>query len=69
MSFRRNSWLLFTLEIISYLLIASCPVSGDADFESVRVRYDYDDNSGRGGDPVEKYWRKYLTMTRPGSNR
>ena len=33
--------------------------NGDADFESVRIRHDLTDMSGRGGDPVEKYWRQF----------
>ena len=34
-------------------------VKGDADFESVRVALDRD-HSGKGGDPKEKYFRKFL---------
>ena len=38
-------------------------VNGDADFDSVRVKFDYEDNSGRGGDPENKYWRTYWSLS------
>ena len=31
----------------------------DADYESVRVRFDYPYMGGKGGDPKAKYWRKF----------
>lgn len=42
------------------LAFQSTHVSGDADFESVRLRYDYIDMSGRYGDPKGKYWREFV---------
>lgn len=33
-------------------------VATDADWESVRIRYDYPYMGGRGGDPKDKYWRR-----------
>lgn len=33
-------------------------MNADADFDSVRVNHDYEDKSGRAGDPKEKYWRE-----------
>lgn len=45
------------------LLLHYGPVKGDADIESVRIHHDYEDMSGRGGDPKAKYWRKYSAMS------
>ena len=50
-------WLSSTITLIC-LLIYSSFVQGDADFESVRIRYDYRYMGGKGGDPKDKYWRK-----------
>ena len=51
-----------TLITSTLLLIATTllwrNVIADADFDSVRVKYDYEDKSGRAGDPKEKYWRE-----------
>lgn len=35
-------------------------VQGDADFESVRIHPEYRYMGGRGGDPKDKYWRKFI---------
>lgn len=35
-------------------------VKGDADIASVRIHYDYEDMSGRGGDPKAKYWHESI---------
>lgn len=40
-------------------------MSGDADFESVRIKYDYKYMGGKGGDPKEKYWRKSSLLVAP----
>ena len=51
-----------TLITSTLLLIATTllwrTVNADADFDSVRVNHDYEDKSGRAGDPKEKYWRE-----------
>jgi len=58
MILRSSRWL-----SLAFALIAHFPhlglVHADADFESVRIRLDYPYRGGRGGDPQEKYWRKF----------
>ena len=50
-------WL--TLAVVFLTLALQCAfVRADADFESVRVLMTQD-SSGKGGDPKEKYWRKW----------
>ena len=50
-----------TLLVVIYGFIKSLVlVTADADFESVRRKFDYEDSSGRGGDPVEKYWHESI---------
>lgn len=55
-------WLSLTilrLLFLHYLLLSPLqPALADADFESVRMRYDLDDMSGRYGDPAGKYWHE-----------
>lgn len=46
------------LTLLVLLLFHTVPVSSDADFESVRIRSGYNDMSGRGGDPADKYWHE-----------
>ena len=61
-SLLHNRCLLRTLYIAGWVLsYASWAVNGDADFESVRVLM-MQDSSGRGGDPKEKYWRKFIQL-------
>ena len=62
MIFRSPSCLSLALTFTA-LLLQYCPVRGDADIESVRIHHDYEDMSGRGGDPKAKYWRKYNVPT------
>lgn len=57
MILRSALWLSPAITLIAFLLQSSW-VSGDADFESVRIKYDYRYMGGKGGDPKEKYWRK-----------
>ena len=57
-----GSGCLYILQALALLLsllvfLQPGPARGDADFNSVRVRLDYQDSSGRGGDPPGKYWR------------
>ena len=50
-------WL--ALAVVFLILALQCAlVRADADFESVRVLMTHD-SSGKGGDPKEKYWRKW----------
>lgn len=49
---------LFLLVTLSVLVRQSGLVAADADYESVRIRFDYPYMGGRGGDPKAKYWRK-----------
>lgn len=50
---------LLALPILLLLLLSTLPASrADADFESVRMRYDLEDMSGRYGDPPGKYWHE-----------
>ncbi len=58
MILRSPYWLSLALAL-TVLLQQYGPVKGDADIESVRIHHDYQDMSGRGGDPKAKYWRKY----------
>ena len=60
---RPHHWLPLAVHLLNlYLLLLLANLAkSDADFESVRIRYDYKDKSGRGGDPVEKYWRKFAS--------
>ena len=51
----------FSLAILHLLLLLLFPLPttrADADFESVRMRYDFEDMSGRYGDPPGKYWHE-----------
>jgi len=53
-------WSPYWLPLISiFIAFALQPslVEADADFESVRIKYDYPYMGGRGGDPKDKYWR------------
>lgn len=49
-------WLSCDVTLIAFLLQLGL-VGADADWESVRIKYDYDYMGGKGGDPKEKYWR------------
>ena len=52
--------LLSTLTTL-FVLVMLLPPAGtraDADFESVRIAYDYEERSGRHGDPKGKYWHE-----------
>lgn len=60
MILRSPCWLSLALVSIVVLLQYGL-VKGDADIESVRIHHDYQDMSGRGGDPKAKYWRAYDT--------
>lgn len=60
MILRSPCWLSLALAFIVALLQHG-RVNGDADIESVRIHHDYQDMSGRGGDPKAKYWRAYDT--------
>ncbi|KAL2042015.1 hypothetical protein N7G274_005203 [Stereocaulon virgatum] len=57
MILRSASWLSPAITLTAFLLQIS-RVCGDADFESVRIKYDYRYMGGRGGDPKEKYWHE-----------
>lgn len=57
MILRSPHWLSLALALTS-LILQLRPVHADADFESVRIRFDYPYRGGRGGDPKDKYWRK-----------
>ena len=57
MILRSPHWLSLALAFINLILQFSS-VYADADFESVRIGFDYPYSGGRGGDPKEKYWRK-----------
>lgn len=61
MILRSPSWLSLALAFTAALLQYG-PVKGDADIESVRIHHDYQDMSGRGGDPKAKYWRTHNTL-------
>ena len=50
-------WLPLLTTLVAFIS-QPCPVAADADFESVRIKYDYPYMGGRGGDPKAKYWRK-----------
>jgi len=50
-------WLSLAIALLALILLAA-PANGDADFESVRIKYDYPDMSGRYGDPNGKYWHE-----------
>ena len=50
-------WLGPALTLVA-LLLQTCWVQGDADFESVRIHPEYRYMGGRGGDPKDKYWRR-----------
>ena len=54
-----SSYLL--LSVLPLIALLSYPgrIAADADFESVRIKYDYEYMGGRGGDPKEKYWRTF----------
>lgn len=53
------SFLWNIISLLSLLLLISPPSTlADADFESVRIRYDYKQRSGRKGDPKGKYWHE-----------
>ena len=54
---RLSNWLPFFITFIT-LIHQTSPVVADADFESVRIRYDYPYMGGQGGDPKAKYWRE-----------
>lgn len=58
MILRSPCWLSLAFAF-TILLLQYGEVKGDADIESVRIHHDYEDMSGRGGDPEAKYWRKY----------
>lgn len=58
MILRSSQWLLPAYTFIQVLFLLVGPVFGDADFESVRWRFGYEDMSGRHGDPPGKYWRQ-----------
>ena len=60
---RPPCWLALALVLLT-LALQCAPVRGDADFESVRVLMT-EDSSGKGGDPKEKYWRKWLIPVAP----
>ena len=66
MNLRSPCWLSIALAL-TVALLQYGPVKGDADIESVRIHHDYQDMSGRGGDPAAKYWRTYdsLVIGRP----
>lgn len=57
MIFRSPCWLSLALAF-TVLLLQYGLVKGDADIESVRIHHDYEDMSGRGGDPKAKYWHE-----------
>lgn len=57
MILRSSLWLSPAIKLTAFLLQIS-RVCGDADFESVRIKYNYRYMGGRGGDPKEKYWRE-----------
>lgn len=45
--------------LLLHLILSLLPYAyADADFESVRMRYDLEDMSGRYGDPPGKYWHE-----------
>lgn len=50
-------WLPLLITLIALIRRPSLVVA-DADYESVRIRFDYPYMGGRGGDPKDKYWRK-----------
>lgn len=64
MIFCLQKWLVVLFSVLHATLLTSLlslhptPASGDADFESVRYRYDYRERSGRHGDPKGKYWHE-----------
>ena len=64
MILQQPGWL--TLALVVLALTLQCAlVQGDADFESVRVLM-VKDSSGKGGDPKDKYWRKWrIPMLEP----
>ena len=59
MIFRRAHWLGPALTLVAFTL-QICWVQGDADFESVRIHPEYRYMGGRGGDPKDKYWRRFI---------
>lgn len=59
MIFRPAHWLGPALTLVA-LLLQICWVQGDADFESVRIHPEYRYMGGRGGDPKDKYWRRFI---------
>ena len=56
-----RTWILhlWPLLLLAISKLAIC----DADIDSVRIKYDYEDASGKGGDPEEKYWRTFLSRS------
>lgn len=57
MILHQPGWLALALLFLA-LALQCALVQGDADFESVRVLM-VKDSSGKGGDPKDKYWRKW----------
>ena len=60
---RPNKWLSLLERLLPFLTVlficaAPATVVADADFESVRFRFDYKERSGRHGDPEGKYWHE-----------
>lgn len=51
------SWLALAIHLISSVY-GGALLKRDADFESVKTRLNQD-HSGRGGDPVDKYFREF----------
>lgn len=59
-------WSPYWLSLASILIaltLQSSLVEADADFESVRIKYDYPYMGGRGGDPKDKYWRGFCPLS------
>ena len=63
MILRWSSWWLSSALTLVALLSCVRLAAADADFESVRIKYDYPYMGGRGGDPKEKYWRTFELTT------